>query len=283
MGRGIQETDNRNRCVKCCMEIQVGVCLWLSMKSAQPVLSLLKLTLPALLLVLSGCSAGEAGVPSQPSRSPTPPAFRYLALGDSYTIGEKVDYGDRWSVQLAIRLGESGVSVAEPTIVARTGWTTGELLDALAEAELAPPYDLVSLLIGVNNQYRGDEPEQYRQEFTALLAQAIAFAGDRAERVIVLSIPDWGVTPFAEGRDLEKIAAEIDLYNQINLALSTAAGVQYIDITGISRIARVDHTLLASDRLHPSGLMYAEWVELALPAALQALGADETSELDHRP
>ncbi|HEU0013481.1 MAG TPA: GDSL-type esterase/lipase family protein, partial [Longimicrobium sp.] len=136
--------------------------------------------------------------------------MRFLALGDSYTIGEAVAEAERWPVRLAALLRERGMDVADPEIIARTGWTTDELSAAIDERDPQGPYALVSLLIGVNNQYRGRSADEYRGEFAALLRRAIAFAGGDAGRVIVLSIPDWGVTPFAEGRDRAAIAAEID-------------------------------------------------------------------------
>ena len=178
---------------------------------------------------------------------------RFLALGDSYTIGEGVAEGERWPVVLAARLG-----FAPPEIIARTGWTTDELNAAIDGASPRGPYDLVSLLIGVNNQYRGRDAEEYRREFVALLRRAIGFAGGDPSKVLVVSIPDWGVTKFAEGRDRAKIAAEIDRYNAINREEALRAGARYADITGISRRFPAE---LAADGLHPSAAMYRRWVE----------------------
>lgn len=197
---------------------------------------------------------------------------RFLALGDSYTIGESVEAHERWPVQLAAMLRERGIDVAEPEIVATTGWTTDELATAIAEAEQCGPYGLVSLLIGVNNQYRGRPPEEYREQFRALLEQAIAFAGDEPGRVLVLSIPDWGVRAFAEGRDRGRIAREIDAFNAVNREEASGAGVMYVDITPVSRQAVKNGALVADDGLHPSGAMYREWAALALPDAVGALG-----------
>ena len=180
---------------------------------------------------------------------------RYLALGDSYTIGESVDASERFPVQLARDL-----HFGEPQIIAKTGWTTDELNAAIDEANVTGTYDLVTLLIGVNNQYRGRDAEQYRGQFAALLRRAVGFAGGDAKKVIVVSIPDWGVTPFAEGRDRARIAAEIDRYNAVNRQETERAGVRYVDITPISR--RADPTLVAADGLHPSGKQYAEWAKL---------------------
>src|SRR5687768_3440100 len=153
--------------------------------------------------------------------------LRYLALGDSYTIGESVPLEGRWPVQLAASLRQDGIAIEEPTIIAKTGWTTDELSAAIDDAKLEPPYDLVSLLIGVNNQYRGRAAKEYRGEFDALLTRAIGFAGGDARKVFVLSIPDWGTTPFAisSGRDREQIARELDEYNAVAKAVCEKRGV----------------------------------------------------------
>lgn len=196
--------------------------------------------------------------------------IRYLALGDSYTIGESVAENERWPNQLASLLQANDVST-EVTIIARTGWTTDELWQGMQAREIDPPYDLVSLLIGVNNQYRGLDIAEYREEFIFLLNKAIEYAGGDAKRVIVLSIPDWGVTPFAQSRDSKKIATEINLFNSVNREESEKAGVYYVDITPGSRAAVTDSALIAADGLHPSGKMYAEWAELAYPQVLKIL------------
>lgn len=195
--------------------------------------------------------------------------MKFLALGDSYTIGERVAENERWPVQLAARLQEQGIHLAAPETIARTGWTTDELAAGIQAAQPAGPYDLVSLLIGVNNQYRGRSLEEYQAQFADLLQQAIAFAGDDPARVIVLSIPDWGVTPFAARQDGAAIATEIDTFNAINRAEAEQAGVWYVDVTAVSRQATADPTLIADDGLHPSGKMYAAWVELVLPVVLE--------------
>ena len=200
----------------------------------------------------------------------------FLALGDSYTIGESVDATLRWPVQLAQALQREGIPTREPVIIAQTGWTTDELARGIEEAGLSGAYDLVSLLIGVNNQYRGRALEEYRLQFLDLLSQAITFAEGDPKRVLVLSIPDWGVTPFAERRDREQIGGEIDAFNRIKRNESEAAGVRYVDVTGISREAATDPTLVAGDGLHPSGTMYARWAEAALPIAMEALRPDPT-------
>lgn len=194
----------------------------------------------------------------------TEQALRFLALGDSYTIGEAVQPEERWGHQLSDLMRKSGVPIQNPEIIAKTGWTTDELQKAIEAYNPKPPYDLVSLLIGVNNQYRGYAQDVYREEFSALLNQAIEFAGGRASNVIVLSIPDWGVTPFAEGRDSAKIAEEIDAFNAINGSLCELAGAHYINITPHSR--EHGHTMVASDGLHPSGDLYSYWSRAAFEA-----------------
>ena len=195
--------------------------------------------------------------------------LRYLALGDSYTIGESVAPDEAFPFQLAARLRAQGLDLAEPEIIARTGWTTDELQAAIDERAPRGPYDVVTLLIGVNNQYRERAAETYLPEFRALLEQAIAFAGQRAARVIVISIPDWGVTPF--GRARENVAAEIDAYNVINRAATLRLGAHYIEITQDSRRALNDASLIAADGLHPSAKMYGEWVDKLAPLARSIL------------
>jgi lysophospholipase L1-like esterase len=194
-----------------------------------------------------------------------------LALGDSYTIGESVAVEERWPFQLVEALREAGLAVEAPLIVARTGWTTDELKAGIEEAGVGGPYDLVTLLIGVNNQYRGRELEEFRLQFSDLLGQAISFAAGNPNRVLVLSIPDWGVTPFAEGRDRDRISREIDAFNGVKRLEAEGAGARYVDVTGISREAAGDFTLVAEDGLHPSGIQYARWTAAALPVALEML------------
>jgi len=196
-------------------------------------------------------------------------AVSYLALGDSYTIGEGVAPAGRWPVQLATALQEAGQVVAEPQIIATTGWTTDELDAGIDAAAPQGPFGLVSLLIGVNDQYRGRSVDDYRPRFTALLQRAIAFAGDRPKHVLVLSIPDWGVTPFARDnkRDPAQIARELDAYNAAAKAICTDHGVAFVDITPVSRERGAEPAMLVEDGLHPSAAMYTEWTRLALPVA----------------
>lgn len=201
---------------------------------------------------------------------------RFLALGDSYTIGEQVAEAQRWPVQLARRLRADGRDVADPEIVATTGWTTDELDAAITAADPRGPYHLVSLLIGVNDQYRGRSVEEYAPAFESLLRRAVGFAGGDASRVLVLSIPDWSVTPFADGDDRERsaIRAAIDAFNDANRTATERADARYVYVTDLSRAAETDAALTAQDGLHPSGLQYATWVELVLPFARDVLRAD---------
>jgi lysophospholipase L1-like esterase len=200
--------------------------------------------------------------------------LRFLALGDSYTVGEGVPPSACWPVQLVSILRREAYPIDDPILIAQTGWTSDELLAGMAaapELEGGAPYDLVSLLIGVNDQYRGRRQDEYRVQFVKLLDRAVALARDDPFRVIVLSIPDWGVTPFAAGRNRDQIAAEIDNFNAVNREAAKQAGVHYIDVTSISRQAVHDSSLLASDGLHPSGNIYTCWAAAVLPIARQAL------------
>ena len=195
--------------------------------------------------------------------------LRYLALGDSYPIGEGVDESGRWPMQLAQALRNDGLPVTDPQIIAQTGWTTDELDSAIDAAHLLPAFDIASLLIGVNNQYRGRSVEEYREQFTRLLERAIGFVQGRHDRVLVLSIPDWGVTAFGQqdARGAASIAAEIDAFNTTAQETCQQRGVAFINITGVSRTLGEQAAMQASDGLHPSALMYAEWTRLALPYA----------------
>ncbi|MBV7531116.1 SGNH/GDSL hydrolase family protein [Chitinophaga sp. sic0106] len=186
----------------------------------------------------------------------------YLALGDSYTIGECVPAAESFPAQTVQQLRQAGIAMDDPRIIAVTGWTTDELEAGIEQAGIrGNQYDFVSLLIGVNNQYRGRSLENYEKEFTALLEQAIGYSKLGAARVVVLSIPDWGVTPFAADRDAEQIAREIDLYNNANQRIAAHHHVQYIDITPFTREAKADPSLVASDGLHPSGKDYSRWAD----------------------
>jgi lysophospholipase L1-like esterase len=187
--------------------------------------------------------------------------FTYLALGDSYTIGESLPLEDNFPHQTVDLLRKKGILMADPEIVAKTGWTTDELMAAISKRALKSNYDYVSLLIGVNNQYRGRDIATYQKEFEQLLLQAIQFAGGNTQHVYVLSIPDWGATPFAEGRDRKKIEKEIDQFNATNKKTAAEHKVHYIEITAGTREAKQDVSLVADDKLHPSKKEYARWAE----------------------
>ncbi len=209
----------------------------------------------------------------QPAGAP-PRRTAWLALGDSYTIGEGVAADDAWPRQLARALRADGVAIDDPRIIATTGWTTDELAAAIDAAEAAgdaPGRDhaLVSLLVGVNNQYRGRAVGEYDREFAELLGRAVGFAGGDPGRVLVLSIPDWAATGFGAegGGDRERTAREIDACNAVAQARCAALGVAFIDVTPISRARGAEPAMLADDGLHPSAAMYALWTAIALPVA----------------
>jgi len=196
--------------------------------------------------------------------------LHYLALGDSYTIGEAVPAHACWPAELVRRLRRAGAAVDESAVVAVTGWTTDELAQGIDAATLTPPYDLVTLQIGVNNQYRGRAAGDYRRQFARLLTRAIALAGHRAARVVIVSIPDWGVTRFARelGRDTARIAHQLDVYNAIARDEAARAGARFVDVTAISRR---HPELVAVDGLHPSAEQYALWVDAIVPVVRAAL------------
>jgi lysophospholipase L1-like esterase len=257
---------------------------------------LTRIFLSLLFMLLVGCGAAEAAtaVPTPTAALPTPtmtplptntpaptptPAcaprtenpLRYLALGDSYTIGESVAEAERWPVQLVDVLRDQGVNIAEPEIIAKTGWTTDELAEAITTADPAGPYDLVSLLIGVNNQYRGRSEAEYRAQFVDLLETAVTLANNNPNRLFVVSIPDWGVTPFGQGRDFRGVSEAIDTFNAINREETSQRSIAYIDITQISRQVPDNPALIAGDGLHPSGAMYTLWVAEMQPAVCRLL------------
>ncbi len=186
----------------------------------------------------------------------------YLALGDSYTIGEQVLLTESFPYQVVQLFRNKNIEIAAPEIIAKTGWTTDDLNAAIQEYIFLKEYDFVSLLIGVNNQYRGRAVEEYETEFNFLLEQAIAFAGNKTTNVFVLSIPDWGVTPFAAERDIVKISDEIDEYNAACKKITLLQNCTFIDITTSQRTDAHNDEMLASDGLHPSGKEYAKWAKL---------------------
>lgn len=189
--------------------------------------------------------------------------IKFLALGDSYTIGESVAENERWPNQLADSLRKRGLDCPDPTIIATTGWRTDDLKNAIDKAKLTPDYNLVSLLIGVNNQYQGKSAESYRPEFEELLKTAISLAGGDKSKVFVVSIPDYGYTPFGREKQ-DSIRRAIDEFNNVNRSVTTRYGIRYFNITDISRKGLTEPVLVASDGLHPSGKMYSEWVAAIL-------------------
>jgi acyl-CoA thioesterase I len=228
--------------------------------------------LPALcgiLLLAAACSQALQTPEIVPVEITMPDTLRYLALGDSYTIGHAVPEQGRFPVQLAGRLREAGVPAHQPAIIAKTGWTTGALLQEINTKPVLGKYDLVSLLIGVNNQYQGLPQNLYAQDFHRLLDSAIVYAANRPERVIILSIPDYAFTPFGQNRpNAGQISQQIDTFNSINRQIAAERGIAWFDITPISRQGLENPALVAGDGLHPSGEMYRQWVQLLLPDVL---------------
>ncbi|MBA3648921.1 MAG: SGNH/GDSL hydrolase family protein [Chitinophagales bacterium] len=185
--------------------------------------------------------------------------YTMLCLGDSYTVGEGLNEQDRFPNQAVSLLKKSRIYFGKPEVIATTGWTAGELLEGIKEKQADSLFDFVTLLIGVNNQYRGEKMEPYSKQFKELLSLAIQFTDSIKNHVIVLSIPDWGATPFAEGRDRQQIAKEIDLFNAINKEECKNQGIHYINITPLTR----DHAnWVTEDGLHPNAEMYRVWAEM---------------------
>jgi lysophospholipase L1-like esterase len=208
-----------------------------------------------LLLTLNGLAMSQTIKPTD--------KIKFLALGDSYTIGESVAENERWPVQLVDTLASKGFPVEPPEIIATTGWRTDDLKRAIIAAKPATDFGLVSLLIGVNNQYQGKSVEQYKWEFEELLHMAITFANGDKSKVFVVSIPDYGFTPFGKAKQ-QDISKAIDEFNSVNRAIAEKTGVRYFNITDISRRGLEDATLIAADGLHPSGKMYAQWTGVIL-------------------
>ena len=236
-------------------------------------------TLVALLL-LSGCmtddpaptaASGPDGPAASEADGPAASGLRVLALGDSYTIGEGVAPADRWPHRLADRLRASGLDVAAPQTVAVTGWTTDELAVGIDAADPRGPFDLVTLLVGVNDQYDGLSPSGYRPRLSAMLDRAVALAGGEAGRVVAVSIPDWGATPFgaADARGPGQIGREVDAFNAVARAEAERRGAAWVDVTAVSR--RQGDRVVA-DGLHPDAAAYAAWTDRIEPAARAALG-----------
>ncbi len=212
--------------------------------------------LTTLLILFSACAKESQDELAKTSKEP----IRYLALGDSYTIGTSLENdGDRYPIIIANELNDAGIACKQPKIIAQNGWTTGDLLSATAGFKSDSTFDLVSLLIGVNNQYQGKSIDDYADEFTTLLLQSIQYAGNDTNKVFVISIPDYGATPFGSD-NAETIAQEIDAFNKVNQQITESYGISYFYITDISRQAANNPALIASDSLHPSGEMYELWV-----------------------
>lgn len=228
-----------------------------------------QLQIVLVLLAISGC-AKKAAMPAVSDNKTTiikmtTDSLTYLALGDSYTIGEAVPQSQSFPYQLSAALTSAAISVGHPTIIATTGWTTDNLINAIANSGITgKTYDFVTLLIGVNDQFQGLSQGNYQVKFAQVLHTAINFANDDTSRVFVLSIPDYGITPFAGGND-SSIGPQIDQFNAINKAESLKAGVHYLDITDISRQATTDPSLIAPDGLHPSAKMYGLWIQRLEP------------------
>lgn len=235
----------------------------------------MRITMVAL-LVLSIISCSTSNQPTGVSPSLETRELRILALGDSYTIGEAVPEAKRWPQQLSDSLAAHDIDIVEITYIATTGWTTTDLQSAIdvfkaGRDRNATSYDMVSLLIGVNNQFAGLELDLYAEEFAKLLEEAITFAADSPTRVVVISMPDYGVTPVGGSYGADRIRQEIDAYNDVNRRIADDFGARYVNITPISRRAAHDPTLIARDGLHPSGAMYAQWVALMLPIVTEIL------------
>jgi len=202
------------------------------------------------------------------AQSQAPMNSKFLALGDSYTIGESVAENERWPVQLTRRLNELGQKIDPPGIIATTGWRCDQLKQAVLDAKLSNEWGMVSLLIGVNNQYQGRSAESYAPEFEELLSMSVRLAGGNKENVFVVSIPDYGYTPFGKPKQAE-ITKAIDAFNEVNRTITAKMGIKYVEITDLTREGLAKPEYVAGDGLHPSGAMYALWVERILIALTQ--------------
>jgi len=212
-----------------------------------------------ILLLFFSCNQSEKSISDDPVLPKEP--IRYLALGDSYTIGESVMVEERYPIQLATMLTNDSFAVDETKIIAKTGWTTGELQAAINQEKPDSNYQLVSLLIGVNNQYRGNSIDVYAKEFEGLLQQAVAFANGEKEKVFVVSIPDYAYTPFGQNADSEAITKGVSGFNVVNKQITDQYNIAYYNITPISQEGIEKPVLVAQDKLHPSGEQYRIWVE----------------------
>ena len=233
------------------------------------------LLLTVLFFILA-CSRKSSlpGNTTRPGNNPAPPASSaksYLALGDSYTIGQSVETKDRFPAQTVALLRQQDISINDPVYIAQTGWTTANLQSAVAAQNPSPAYDVVSLLIGVNDQYQGQDTAGYALRFTQLLEKAIQLAKGNKRHVFVLSIPDYSVTSFVPAGAKEKVRREIEWFNAINKRIATAYSVSYTDITPSTREAEMNPALVAGDGLHPSGLEYKKWAAMLAPKMKEVL------------
>lgn len=228
-------------------------------------------TLFLLLTFFVSCSKKGTNITvTSPPPTPAPTtgantAKTYLALGDSYTIGQGVQASQRFPAQTVVLLRNMGISISDPVYIAQTGWTTANLQSAIASASLLPSYDVVTLMIGVNDQYQRMDTSGYADRFAQLLQKSIQLAGNKKDRVFVLSIPDYSVTPFVSPQDKERVRNGVDNFNNVNRRITVEAGVSYTDITPSTREATTNMALIASDNLHPSGLEYKKWAEMLAP------------------
>jgi lysophospholipase L1-like esterase len=222
------------------------------------------------LLFFAGNCKKDNNDPAPMNNIPTK-TISYLALGDSYTIGQSVSASERYPVILSEELKKNNIEVAGPEIIATTGWTTANLKNGIVNTGISGnEYDLVSLLIGVNNYYQGRSLEEYKVQFKELLLMSVDFAGGNKNKVFVVSIPDYGYTPFGQSNQAV-ISAGVDQFNAANKHITDSIGVAYFDITPISRNGLSDPALVANDGLHPSGKMYQQWVDLMYKDVLQMI------------
>lgn len=223
----------------------------------------------SLLLFLTLITACDIKIDTKETYDPEP--IKYLALGDSYTIGTGINEINNYPNQLTDSLTKRGYAFDTTAVIATNGWTTTDLMNGIEKARVATNYDLVSLLIGVNNQYQGLDIELYRTEFKELLDQAVTFADGDTSNVVIISIPNYGVTPFGQSREPVIIRQELEIYNSIAGQFASEYEIPFINVTGISELAENDTTLLAPDKLHPSAKMYAMWVEKMMPTITEVL------------
>lgn len=225
----------------------------------------------SLLIVLFACNQKET-IPSAPlvPAQPATSVYTWLVLGDSYSIGQGVNEAERFPAQTVNLLLQQGLAFQQPTYIATTGWTTGNLQNGIGSVN-PNPHTIVSLLIGVNDQYTSRDTTGYRQRFTQLLTKSIELAKGKKQNVFVLSIPDYSVTPFAASYDTARIRLELDWFNAINRNVTAAYGCPYLDITASTREVRYNRSLLAGDGLHPSGTLYKQWAERLAPLIIQSL------------